>query len=593
AQIEGKPECIINVKYAGNIYALCFGKDYVFCGSIGLIVVYKWTTPTDGFLKYHDTVHLTSGNLYATVSEFSTSSEDGTVCFWDNRVIQNGNFKASSVFKPYLNSELSRSKLGSWLTTLSCKQFEEDWFVTGGGPRLSLWSRRAGRNVSILHPEGISDTWYSQTAIFCDMDNDSRIVSGGNSSLLYMWDHVGNLLASVDLHDPPNSRLSHILVVDKFNLSESVDSFKLKYHSNCAFFVGGCSPVIRLIANLGYPLGIPNKKSKCFIVNNKLENDPSNQQYHLNKSNLNLYSSNNLKEIWFDNIPHALIANSMQDQSATTKSLVKLTSFSGPTRRIAMDCEFVGVGFEGKDDALARVSIVNQFGHTLLDAYVRPEERVVDYRTKFSGIRPRDLRKNGPARAFNDVHKEVAELIKNKVLVGHSILKDLKVLRLSHPRRFIRDTSRYRPFRDLFNGRIPSLKALTQKVLGVNVQSGEHDSVEDARATMRLYTSVKRVWESSKKHRTSKTEQVKKNINLEKQGVLNVKDEYESGLHEEVKCHKSQQQQSTTSIKNSIHKFKQWDPIRNRKCSKNRMKFLNRHRSHKRKHTNTQSNKST
>lgn len=103
------------------------------------------------------------------------------------------------------------------------------------------------------------------------------------------------------------------------------------------------------------------------------------------------------------------------------------TFFNSPTRRIAMDCEFVGVGFEGKDDALARVSIVNQFGHTLLDAYVRPEERVVDYRTKFSGIRPRDLRKNGPARAFNDVHKEVAELIKNKILVGHSILKDLKV----------------------------------------------------------------------------------------------------------------------------------------------------------------------
>ncbi|VDO97807.1 unnamed protein product [Schistosoma mattheei] len=109
---------------------------------------------------------------------------------------------------------------------------------------------------SFLSLSGLSDTWYSQTAIFCDMDNDSRIVSGGNSSLLYMWDHVGNLLASVDLHDPPNLRLSHILVVDQFNLSESVDSLKLKYHSNCAFFVGGCSPVIRLIANLGYPLGI-------------------------------------------------------------------------------------------------------------------------------------------------------------------------------------------------------------------------------------------------------------------------------------------------------------------------------------------------
>ncbi|CAI2731065.1 unnamed protein product, partial [Schistosoma spindalis] len=338
----------------------------------------------------------------------------------------------------------------------------------------------------------------------------------------------------------------------------------------------------------------PDKKPKSFTVNNKSENDKSNQSYHLNNSTLNTYSSNNMNEVWFDDVPKALIANSLQDQSATTKSLVKLTSFAGPTRRIAIDCEFVGVGFEGKDDALARVSIVNQFGHTLLDAYVRPEERVVDYRTKFSGIRPRDLRKNGPARPFNDVHKEVAELIKNKILVGHSILKDLKVLRLSHPRRFIRDTSRYRPFRDLFNGRIPSLKALTQKVLGVNVQSGEHDSVEDARATMRLYTSVKRVWESSKKHRTSTTRQVKKNINLEEQGVLNVKDEYESGLLE-VNCHKSQQQSTTsTNIitnKDSIHKLKQWDPLRNRKCSKNRMKFLNRHRKHQRQtHTHTHRN---
>ncbi|TNN12741.1 THO complex subunit 6 isoform 1 [Schistosoma japonicum] len=310
AQLEGKPESIINVKYAKAIYSLCFGKDYVFCGSVGVIVMYKWTTPTDGFLKYCDTVHLTSANIYTTVSEvtglcfntksdtlmaalgdgtihtfsiscsvkenltlaahkstiykicnvgvneFGTSSEDGTVCFWDQRVLQNVNFKASSIFKPYLNNKLSRPKLGSWLTTLSFKEFEEDWFVTGGGPRLSLWSRRAGRNVSTLLPEGLSDNWYSQTAIFCDIDNDSRIVSGGNSSSLYMWDHVGNLLASVDLHDPPNSRLSHVLVVDTFNLSESIDSLKLKYHSNCALFVGGCGPVIRLIANLGYPLGM-------------------------------------------------------------------------------------------------------------------------------------------------------------------------------------------------------------------------------------------------------------------------------------------------------------------------------------------------
>lgn len=48
---------------------------------------------------------------------------------------------------------------------------------------------------------------------------------------------------------------------------------------------------------------------------------------------------------------------------------------------------------------------------------------------------------------------------------------------MSHPKKKLRDTVRYRPFLALFNGRRPSLKKLTEKVLGVAVQEGEHDSV--------------------------------------------------------------------------------------------------------------------
>ena len=44
------------------------------------------------------------------------------------------------------------------------------------------------------------------------------------------------------------------------------------------------------------------------------------------------------------------------------------------------------VGVEGPDDALARVSIVNYNGHVLLDKYVRPERRIVDFRTWVSGV---------------------------------------------------------------------------------------------------------------------------------------------------------------------------------------------------------------
>ena len=51
------------------------------------------------------------------------------------------------------------------------------------------------------------------------------------------------------------------------------------------------------------------------------------------------------------------------------------------------------------------------------------------------------------------------------------------MLYLDHPRKKIRDTSRYRPFRRLFQGKTPSLKKLSDKVLGVTVQEGEHDSV--------------------------------------------------------------------------------------------------------------------
>ena len=53
----------------------------------------------------------------------------------------------------------------------------------------------------------------------------------------------------------------------------------------------------------------------------------------------------------------------------------------------------VGVGREGKESMLARVSIVNQHGHCVYDEYVKPMEEVVDYRTKVSGIRKHDLEK--------------------------------------------------------------------------------------------------------------------------------------------------------------------------------------------------------
>lgn len=62
------------------------------------------------------------------------------------------------------------------------------------------------------------------------------------------------------------------------------------------------------------------------------------------------------------------------------------------TRAVAIDCEMVGVGPDGEDSILARVSLVNHFGKCIYDKYVKPTEKVTDYRTAVSGIRPEDIK---------------------------------------------------------------------------------------------------------------------------------------------------------------------------------------------------------
>ena len=176
-------------------------------------------------------------------------------------------------------------------------------------------------------------------------------------------------------------------------------------------------------------------------------------------------------EIWFDDVDTELLDLEDRpqtfDKEAPKKGLVKEKSFKGLTKLLAMDCEMVGVGFGGKDSILARVSIVNHFGNCVYDKYVKPTEKVTDYRTKVSGIRPEDI-KDGDD--FKLVQKEVSDMLKDRVLVGHSIKHDLKVLFLDHPKKMIRDTSLYKPFRAAFGGKTPSLKNLTSRMLGVAVQ---------------------------------------------------------------------------------------------------------------------------
>ena len=185
-----------------------------------------------------------------------------------------------------------------------------------------------------------------------------------------------------------------------------------------------------------------------------------------------------------------------------------------------MDCEMVGLGPQGRESALARVSIVNYHGHILLDTFVSPRETVTDYRTWISGIQRQDLQ---GAPSFESTQEQVAKLVEGRIVIGHALENDMKVRRsripcpvtrtpvslpsrddadrqallLSHPAPLTRDTQNCKPLRELAKTKRPGLKKLSELALGIQIQSGAHSSVTDARATMALYRLHKVEWEQS------------------------------------------------------------------------------------------------
>jgi RNA exonuclease 4 len=216
------------------------------------------------------------------------------------------------------------------------------------------------------------------------------------------------------------------------------------------------------------------------------------------------------QEIWFD-VDHIFIEKNEQKiketNGSSNKEISKDENISNKkesveadaklTKAIAIDCEMVGVGEDGRDSILARVSLVNQLNQCIYDKFVQPTEHVIDYRTHVSGVRADDLKKSNGAEKFEVVQREVAEMIKDRILVGHAIHNDLKILFLDHPKKKLRDTQRCKLFRKLKPslGGIPSLKNLAQALLGVSIQCGEHSSVQDAQAAMRIYTMYRKQWE--------------------------------------------------------------------------------------------------
>lgn len=178
-----------------------------------------------------------------------------------------------------------------------------------------------------------------------------------------------------------------------------------------------------------------------------------------------------------------------------------------PGKFVAIDCEMVGSGLNGSESVLARVSVVNFYGKVLLDAYVRPTKEVVDYRTGVSGITADHLTpstENGslnilgnPLLTWKEFQDQIAALIHQRIIVGHGLKNDFAAMKLPspHPQKLIRDTAKYQPFKDLNNGKSPSLKMLAALILRIKFQASSHDSVDDARMAMLLFRAVRSQWD--------------------------------------------------------------------------------------------------
>ncbi|KAM5200843.1 interferon-stimulated 20 kDa exonuclease-like 2 isoform 1-T3 [Hipposideros larvatus] len=168
-----------------------------------------------------------------------------------------------------------------------------------------------------------------------------------------------------------------------------------------------------------------------------------------------------------------------------------------PTKMVAIDCEMVGTGPKGHVSSLARCSIVNYSGDVLYDEYILPPCHIVDYRTRWSGIRKQHMVNATP---FKTARSQILKILTGKIVVGHAIHNDFKALQYVHPKALTRDTSHIPPLNrkaECPENATMSLKHLTKKLLNRDIQVGKsgHSSVEDAQATMELYKLVEVEWE--------------------------------------------------------------------------------------------------
>ncbi|KAM7254189.1 hypothetical protein ACFE04_031871 [Oxalis oulophora] len=168
---------------------------------------------------------------------------------------------------------------------------------------------------------------------------------------------------------------------------------------------------------------------------------------------------------------------------------------------VALDCEMVGGGFDGSIDICASVCLIDEDENVIFHAYIQPPHPVTNYRFELTGLTEEHFNDALPLKEVQDKIQEIlyyGESIswirmggaRSKLLVGHNLEHDLNCLKIIFPDHMQRDTANYVPLMKT-NLVSHSLKYLTKKYLGYDIQSGVHDPYEDCVSAMRLYKRMR------------------------------------------------------------------------------------------------------
>lgn len=147
-----------------------------------------------------------------------------------------------------------------------------------------------------------------------------------------------------------------------------------------------------------------------------------------------------------------------------------------------MDCEMCMTTLGVSE--VTRVSVVNEKYESVYETFVKPDNKITNYMTSYSGITEETLR--DVTKTLKEVQEDLRSLLPpDAILVGQSLNVDLHCLKLMHP--YVIDTS---VIYNISGERKckSKLRTLAREFLGLVIQNHAkgHDSIEDSAASVKL-----------------------------------------------------------------------------------------------------------